>query len=98
MLHLAFLQPVNGVVFALDGVLIGAGDMRFLAVAMVGAAVVFVPLAPVGVGRRRGHWLALGRHVGSYGRPPGRPAGPLRQPPLARRRRRPLSASPRCGL
>ncbi len=45
MLHLAFLQPVNGVVFALDGVLIGAGDMRFLAVAMAGAAAVFVPLA-----------------------------------------------------
>ena len=45
MLHLAFIQPVNGVVFALDGVLIGAGDMRFLAVAMTGAAVVFIPLA-----------------------------------------------------
>ena len=45
MLHLAFLQPVNGVVFALDGVLIGAGDMRFLAGAMAGAAAVFIPLA-----------------------------------------------------
>jgi len=45
ILHLAFLQPVNGVVFALDGVLIGAGDMRFLAMAMAGAAAVFVPLA-----------------------------------------------------
>ena len=45
MLHLAFLQPVNGVVFALDGVLIGAGDMRFLAVAMTGAAAIFIPLA-----------------------------------------------------
>ena len=45
ILHLAFLQPVNGVVFALDGVLIGAGDMRFLAVAMTGAAAVFIPLA-----------------------------------------------------
>ena len=45
ILHLAFLQPVNGVVFALDGVLIGAGDMRFLAVAMAGAAAVFIPLA-----------------------------------------------------
>lgn len=45
MLHLAFIQPVNGVVFALDGVLIGAGDMRFLAVAMAGAAAVFIPLA-----------------------------------------------------
>ncbi len=45
MLHLAFIQPINGVVFALDGVLIGAGDMRFLAVAMASAAAVFIPLA-----------------------------------------------------
>jgi putative MATE family efflux protein len=39
------LQPLNAVVFVLDGVLIGAGDMRFLAWAMVGAAVVFIPAA-----------------------------------------------------
>ena len=45
IIHLALMQPVNGVVFALDGVLIGAGDMRFLATAMVGAAAVFIPLA-----------------------------------------------------
>ena len=45
LLVVALLQPVNGLVFVLDGVLIGAGDMRFLAVAMVGAAVVFVPAA-----------------------------------------------------
>lgn len=37
-------QPVNGVVFALDGLLIGAGDMRWLAVAMAIAAVGYVPL------------------------------------------------------
>ena len=43
--HLAFMQPVNGAVFALDGILIGAGDLRFLAFAMVGAAACFVPLA-----------------------------------------------------
>jgi putative MATE family efflux protein len=45
MIHLALMQPINGVVFALDGILIGAGDMAFLAWAMAGAAVVFVPLA-----------------------------------------------------
>ena len=45
MIHLALMQPVNGVVFALDGILIGAGDMRFLAWAMIGAAALFVPLA-----------------------------------------------------
>jgi putative MATE family efflux protein len=44
LLHTALLQPVNGAVFALDGILIGAGDQRFLAWAMVGAAAVFVPL------------------------------------------------------
>ena len=31
--------------FVLDGILIGAGDMRFLAWAMIGAAVLFIPLA-----------------------------------------------------
>ena len=41
----ALLQPVNAVVFVLDGVLIGAGDMRFLAWAMLGAGLVFVPAA-----------------------------------------------------
>ena len=48
MLHLALMLPINGVVFALDGVLIGAGDLRYLAAAMLAAAGVFVPLA-VGV-------------------------------------------------
>ena len=41
----AALQPLNAVVFVLDGVLIGAGDLRFLAGAMVGAFVVFLPAA-----------------------------------------------------
>lgn len=45
MIHLALMQPINGIVFALDGILIGAGDMKFLAWAMAGAAVVFIPLA-----------------------------------------------------
>src|SRR5947207_1278721 len=41
----ALLQPLNAVVFVLDGVLIGAGDLRFLAGAMVAAFVVFLPAA-----------------------------------------------------
>ncbi|HVN52456.1 MAG TPA: MATE family efflux transporter, partial [Acidimicrobiales bacterium] len=41
LVFVAAMQPVNGVAFVLDGLLIGAGDLRFLAVAMVGAAVVF---------------------------------------------------------
>ncbi|MGH9035772.1 MAG: MATE family efflux transporter, partial [Acidimicrobiia bacterium] len=41
----ALLQPFNAVVFVLDGVLIGAGDLRFLARAMLVALAVFVPAA-----------------------------------------------------
>jgi len=43
LIHVAVMQPVNGAVFALDGILIGAGDQRYLAYAMVGAAALFVP-------------------------------------------------------
>lgn len=63
LLLVAALQPINAVVFVLDGVLIGAGDMRFLAVAMVGALATFVPAAAVvlvldlGIGWL---WAALG--------------------------------------
>ena len=45
----AIAQPVAGVVFALDGILIGAGDGRFLALAQTIVLVVFAPLA----------WLAV---------------------------------------
>jgi putative MATE family efflux protein len=45
LLWVAALQPVNAVAFVLDGVLIGAGDMRFLAWAMIFAAAVFIPAA-----------------------------------------------------
>ncbi len=41
----AVAQPVCGVVFALDGVLIGAGDGRYLAWAGVGTLLAFAPLA-----------------------------------------------------
>jgi putative MATE family efflux protein len=41
----ALMQPANGAVFALDGILIGAGDTRFLMWAMLFATVgVFVPV------------------------------------------------------
>ncbi|MDQ1627843.1 MAG: hypothetical protein QOI54_1587 [Actinomycetota bacterium] len=45
LLVVALSQPVNGVVFTLDGVLIGAGDGRYLARAGVVTLVVFLPLA-----------------------------------------------------
>jgi Na+-driven multidrug efflux pump len=38
------LWPPAAVVFALDGILIGAGDARYLAGAMLAAAAMFVPL------------------------------------------------------
>jgi putative MATE family efflux protein len=41
----AALMPLNGAVFALDGILIGAGDTRFLMWAMLAAAAVYVPAA-----------------------------------------------------
>jgi putative MATE family efflux protein len=42
----ALMQPANGVVFALDGILIGAGDTRFLMYGMLASALgVFVPVA-----------------------------------------------------
>jgi putative MATE family efflux protein len=42
----ALMQPLNGLVFALDGILIGAGDTRFLKWSMLFASVaVFVPIA-----------------------------------------------------
>lgn len=40
LLHAALSQPASGVVFALDGLLIGAGDLCFLAIAMMGACLV----------------------------------------------------------
>jgi putative MATE family efflux protein len=41
----AALQPLNAIVFVLDGVLIGAGDLRFLATAALGALALFLPAA-----------------------------------------------------
>ena len=64
LLHVGFSQPAAGVVFALDGVLIGAGDLRFLAVSMVGAGVVLVAggLLAVAVGAGIG-WLWAALHA-----------------------------------
>ena len=45
LLIVAVHQPVAGVVFVLDGVLIGAGDGRYLAWAGVATLAAFVPLA-----------------------------------------------------
>lgn len=60
---LAGMQPLAGVVFALDGVLMGAGDVGYLRTVTIGAAVVgFLPLsllaAPLGWGLA-GIWTGL---------------------------------------
>lgn len=63
LLVAAALQPIGGVVFVLDGVLIGAGDGRFLAVAGLTTLVVFLPLAAVVLARGAGLvalWWAFG--------------------------------------
>ncbi|HZE05362.1 MAG TPA: MATE family efflux transporter, partial [Solirubrobacteraceae bacterium] len=54
----ALMQPVAAVVFALDGILIGAGDSRYLAGAMVVSLAVFVPVALV-ASTLAGLWVAL---------------------------------------
>jgi len=40
----AVMMPANGAVFALDGILIGAGDTRYLMWGMLAAAAVYVPI------------------------------------------------------
>ncbi|MFE2373351.1 MATE family efflux transporter [Streptomyces sp. NPDC059398] len=45
LLVVALAQPISGVVYVLDGVLMGAGDGRYLAWAMVVTLAVFTPVA-----------------------------------------------------
>jgi MATE family, multidrug efflux pump len=49
----ALMQPLNGAVFALDGILIGAGDGPFLAISM---AIAFVACAAVLLAALAGDW------------------------------------------
>src|SRR5262249_8279891 len=58
LLVVAVLQPVAGVVFVLDGVLIGAGDQDYLALAGLVAAEVF-GIAAACVHVRHGGLVAL---------------------------------------
>lgn len=45
LLVVAIVQPISGIVFVLDGVLIGAGDGRYLAYAGLVTLIAYVPLA-----------------------------------------------------
>jgi putative MATE family efflux protein len=58
----ALMMPANGAVFALDGILIGAGDTRFLMWGMLAAAAVYVPVALLALDQGwgiRGVWFGL---------------------------------------
>jgi Na+-driven multidrug efflux pump len=59
----ACITPISGVVFVLDGVLIGAGDGRYLALAGLLALLAYVPLALIVNGLSGGLvwlWAAYG--------------------------------------
>lgn len=63
LVPVAVMQPVAGVVFVLDGILIGAGDGAYLAVTALVATAVFVPAALVLYGADAGLaglWVAIG--------------------------------------
>jgi putative MATE family efflux protein len=59
----AALMPAAGAVFALDGILIGASDTRYLMWSMLAASAVYVPLALLALHEGwgiRGVWAGLG--------------------------------------
>ncbi len=61
----ALMQPLNAIVFALDGILIGAGDTRFLKWAMAfSALLVFAPIALISLSA---HWGIVGVWCGLLG-------------------------------
>lgn len=63
LVFVGVLQPLNGAVFALDGLLIGAGDLRYLAWAMLVPFAVFAPCAWLVLVHRGGLgwlWAAIG--------------------------------------
>jgi MATE family multidrug resistance protein len=68
LLWIGLLQPVSAIAFTLDGILMGASDMRFLAGAMAVCSAFFVPLALIsvtadwgttGLAAGLGTWLVL---------------------------------------
>jgi len=70
----ALMQPLAAIVFVLDGILIGAGDSRYLALAMVAASLAFVPAAILVLATHAGllalwgalYVFVLARFVGMY--------------------------------
>ena len=61
---LAAMQPLAGVVFALDGVLMGAGDVGYLRTVTIGSALLgFLPLSLLAAAARMGAGRRLDRAV-----------------------------------
>jgi putative MATE family efflux protein len=61
----ALMQPLGGAVFALDGILIGAGDTRFLALSMLFAG--FAVYAPIALAALHFGWGITGVWIGLIG-------------------------------
>jgi Na+-driven multidrug efflux pump len=59
------MQPLGGAVFALDGILIGAGDTRYLALSMLFAG--FAVYAPIAIAALHFDWGITGVWAGLIG-------------------------------
>jgi putative MATE family efflux protein len=59
--YFALMQPLGGAVFALDGILIGAGDTSYLMWSMLAASAVFIAIAVLALER---HWGIVGVWIG----------------------------------
>ena len=82
----ALMQPLNGAVFALDGILIGAGDTRFLMWGMLAASLgAFVPIALASLALRPRDRGRLGRPRVAHRGPADHLPAPLPERPLGRR-------------
>jgi putative MATE family efflux protein len=60
--YFVLMQPLAGAVFALDGIMIGAGDTAYLMWAMIAASALFITLASLALARDWGIvgvWIAL---------------------------------------
>ncbi|QIN79162.1 hypothetical protein GBA65_12235 [Rubrobacter marinus] len=80
----ALMQPVGAAVFALDGILIGAGDTRFLKWSMLAALAAFAP-SPSGRSSSASGSSGLGRPARVDGDAPRHLRLALRRAPVGRR-------------
>ena len=70
---LVAMQPLGGAVFALDGILIGAGDTRYLMWSMLAASAVFIALASLALALGWGDDRRVGRPRRAHRRAPRAP-------------------------